>query len=57
MKINQDPTFAPITIVLETYDEAMALLEACLGNALLSTPERRDTLNDLVAFLGTEAKL
>lgn len=58
MKINQAPAaFAPITIVLESYAEAMALLDACLGSVPSSMQHRQEIVNEIAAFLGTEAKL
>lgn len=58
MKITQTPQFQPITIVMETREEAEALKDAVISfNPELSTQERMIALKTVYDWFKNEAQL
>jgi hypothetical protein len=58
MKIKQTPQFQPITITLETVEEAEALWGAiCMDGVVNEVPERKIILDDLSNWFSNNAQL
>ena len=58
MEITQTPQFQPITLVLETREEAEALKDAVISfNPELSTQERMIALKTIRDWFNNEAQL